>query len=181
MSLSEQQVHEALRTVVDPELHVNILDLGLIYGVGIDELDDGSFQYSFDLPPSLSTYVVEKGSIAVDGISLTVAGVDATSFSIAVIPLTHAVTTLGSQGAAEHQHRQWVVIRESRSLAERIDRRFVPTEVLVARALDEIAFVPHRRQSDGANTCVACGTIVFHLDRKTSVLDPDRRIALHAV
>jgi len=41
MPVSEQQVQEALRTVVDPELHVNIVDLGLVYGVGVDELDDG--------------------------------------------------------------------------------------------------------------------------------------------
>lgn len=61
----------------------------------IDELDDGSFRYTFELPPSLAHYVVEKGSIAIDGISLTVASVDATSFSIAVIPHTHEVTTVG--------------------------------------------------------------------------------------
>jgi len=63
----------------------------------IDELDDGSFRYTFALPPSLANYVVEKGSIAVDGISLTVAAVDATSFSIAIIPHTHEVTTVGSR------------------------------------------------------------------------------------
>jgi riboflavin synthase len=61
----------------------------------IDELDDGSFRYTFELPPALADYVVEKGSVAIDGISLTVAGVDATSFSIAVIPHTHEVTTVG--------------------------------------------------------------------------------------
>ena len=61
----------------------------------IDGLDDGSFCHTFDLPPALSGYVVEKGSIAVDGISLTVAGVDTTSFTVAVIPHTHEVTTLG--------------------------------------------------------------------------------------
>lgn len=61
----------------------------------IDELDDGSHRYTFDLPTGIAPYVVEKGSIAVDGISLTVAAVDATSFSIAVIPHTHEVTTIG--------------------------------------------------------------------------------------
>lgn len=61
----------------------------------IAELDDGSYRYTFALPPSLAAYVVEKGSVALDGISLTVASVDATSFSIAVIPHTHEVTTLG--------------------------------------------------------------------------------------
>lgn len=63
----------------------------------IDELDDGSFRYTFELPAGIADYVVEKGSIAVDGISLTVAAVDATSFSVAVIPHTHEVTTLGSR------------------------------------------------------------------------------------
>ena len=40
-------------------------------------------------------YVVEKGSVAVDGVSLTVAGVDGDTFRVAVIPHTAAVTTLG--------------------------------------------------------------------------------------
>ncbi len=61
----------------------------------VTELDDGSYRYTFELPPSLAAYVVEKGSVALDGISLTVASVDATSFTIAVIPHTHEVTTLG--------------------------------------------------------------------------------------
>jgi len=63
--------------------------------VAIEELDDGSFRYTFELPSSLANYVVEKGSIAIDGISLTVAGLDATTFSIAIIPHTHEVTTIG--------------------------------------------------------------------------------------
>jgi riboflavin synthase len=49
----------------------------------------------FSLPPQLSRYVVEKGSITVDGVSLTVAAVDADSFSVALIPTTLALTTLG--------------------------------------------------------------------------------------
>jgi riboflavin synthase len=42
-------------------------------------------------------YVVEKGSIAVDGVSLTVAGVDHEQFRVAVIPHTARVTTLGGR------------------------------------------------------------------------------------
>ncbi|MEM7287821.1 MAG: riboflavin synthase [Actinomycetota bacterium] len=61
-----------------------------------DPHDDGSQRMRFDLPPASARYVCEKGSIAVDGISLTVASVSADSFSIAVIPHTLAVTTLGS-------------------------------------------------------------------------------------
>ena len=47
--------------------------------------------------PELLRYVVEKGSIAVDGISLTVAAVDYAGFEVAIIPHTAAVTTLGQR------------------------------------------------------------------------------------
>ena len=47
-------------------------------------------------PPELLRYVVEKGSIAVDGVSLTVAAVDAAAFEVALIPETLGRTTLGS-------------------------------------------------------------------------------------
>ncbi len=46
-------------------------------------------------PHNVMRYVVEKGSIAVDGISLTVASVDDSGFTVAVIPHTLEVTTLG--------------------------------------------------------------------------------------
>ncbi|GGM64292.1 riboflavin synthase subunit alpha [Thermopolyspora flexuosa] len=51
----------------------------------------------FSLPPALARYVVEKGSIAVDGVSLTVAAVDAESFTVALIPATLELTTLGAR------------------------------------------------------------------------------------
>jgi riboflavin synthase len=47
------------------------------------------------LPTSLSKYVAEKGSIAVDGVSLTVVAVDDDSFTVALIPTTLEHTTLG--------------------------------------------------------------------------------------
>ena len=48
-----------------------------------------------ELPPDLERYVVEKGSIAVDGVSLTVAGVGPGWFAVALVPHTLEVTTLG--------------------------------------------------------------------------------------
>jgi riboflavin synthase len=54
-----------------------------------------SEELRFDLPRELARYVVEKGSIAVDGVSLTVAHVDAEGFTVALIPTTLAHTTLG--------------------------------------------------------------------------------------
>jgi riboflavin synthase len=49
-----------------------------------------------DAPPELLRYVVEKGSIAMDGISLTVASVDEASFSVSLIPETLERTNLGA-------------------------------------------------------------------------------------
>ena len=51
------------------------------------------------LPPELAGYVVEKGSIAVSGVSLTVTHVDADSFGVSLIPTTLAATTLGTLAA----------------------------------------------------------------------------------
>jgi riboflavin synthase len=49
------------------------------------------------LPADLGRYVVEKGSITVDGVSLTVVAVDDEAFSVSLIPTTLAETTLGSR------------------------------------------------------------------------------------
>ncbi|MEU6035090.1 riboflavin synthase [Actinomadura sp. NPDC047616] len=50
---------------------------------------------TFSLPPELSRYVVDKGSITVDGVSLTVVEAGADRFSVALIPTTLELTTLG--------------------------------------------------------------------------------------
>lgn len=51
--------------------------------------------YTFEVPESLAAQMVEKGSVAVDGVSLTLVCVTATSFQVMLIPHTLAVTTLG--------------------------------------------------------------------------------------
>jgi riboflavin synthase len=59
--------------------------------------DDGFARVvSFEAPSELLRYVVEKGSIAVDGVSLTVSAIDETSFSVSLIPETLERTTLGT-------------------------------------------------------------------------------------
>lgn len=50
---------------------------------------------TFTLPPGLARYVVEKGSITVDGVSLTVSAVAPETFSVSLIPTTLEHTTLG--------------------------------------------------------------------------------------
>jgi riboflavin synthase len=49
-----------------------------------------------DAPPELLRYCVEKGSIAVQGVSLTIAELDDEGFAVALVPHTLAATTLGS-------------------------------------------------------------------------------------
>jgi riboflavin synthase len=53
------------------------------------------------LPESLAPFIVEKGYVAVDGVSLTVAAVAKDAFEIALIPETSARTTLGSKGPGD--------------------------------------------------------------------------------
>ncbi len=50
---------------------------------------------SVQVPAALSRYIAEKGSVALDGVSLTVTGVDDDRLTVAVIPHTAEVTTLG--------------------------------------------------------------------------------------
>jgi riboflavin synthase len=53
---------------------------------------------TISLPPELARYVVEKGSITVDGVSLTVTQVSDAEFSVSLIPTTLNLTTLGHKG-----------------------------------------------------------------------------------
>ncbi len=53
----------------------------------------------FDVPTGLLRYVVEKGSVAVQGVSLTVAELDGAGFAVALVPHTLAATTLGDLAA----------------------------------------------------------------------------------
>jgi riboflavin synthase len=72
---------------------------GHVDGVGAvrDAVEDGFARVvTIEAPPELLRYVVEKGSIAVDGVSLTVAGVTADTFSVSLIPETLERTNLGA-------------------------------------------------------------------------------------
>lgn len=71
---------------------------GHVDGVGTIaaiEQDDNAIWFTITAPEQVLRYVVEKGSIAIDGISLTVARVETDRFAVSVIPHTAAVTLLG--------------------------------------------------------------------------------------
>ena len=65
------------------------------------EPDGDSLVMQFQAPPQVMRYVVSKGFIAVDGISLTVVDRDSSSFSVSVIPYTRDHTVLGSRQAGD--------------------------------------------------------------------------------
>ena len=73
---------------------------GHVDGVGTVqriEKDDNAIWYTIAAGPEVLKYVVEKGSITIDGISLTVARVDSQSFAISAIPHTVSVTVLADR------------------------------------------------------------------------------------
>jgi riboflavin synthase len=70
--------------------------------------DDWRFEFS--LPESVARYVVEKGSVAVDGISLTVASRDDDAFAVAVIPTTYDLTTLSAKSVGDPVHLEVDVV-----------------------------------------------------------------------
>ena len=57
--------------------------------------DARSSRLEFELPPALMRYVAQKGSICLNGVSLTVNKVEGQRFDVNIIPHTHEVTTLG--------------------------------------------------------------------------------------
>ena len=71
---------------------------GHVDGVGRLEAEQASGSgktLTFSAPPGVMRYVIEKGSICVDGVSLTIAGLSERQFTVALIPHTLEVTTLG--------------------------------------------------------------------------------------
>jgi riboflavin synthase len=78
---------------------------GHVDGRGVvDSVEDEGFARVVRVaaPPEVLRYVVEKGSIAVDGVSLTVASVDGAGFTASLIPETLERTTLGSAVPGTH-------------------------------------------------------------------------------
>lgn len=59
----------------------------------ITRVGGDSYYFTFELPEAWSPYVVEKGSIAINGVSLTIAGVEKGAFRVAIIPWTFHHTT----------------------------------------------------------------------------------------
>lgn len=84
--------------------------------------DDNAVWYTIGAPPSILRYIVEKGSVAIDGISLTVARVTETDFSISAIPHTVAVTVLSDRREGD------VVNLENDIIGKYVEKLMKPAE-----------------------------------------------------
>lgn len=95
---------------------------GHIDGTGVisDIKNDGIAVWYTVSAPDLMRYIVEKGSIAIDGISLTVARVTDTSFSVSIIPHTASETTLSSKKTGD------VVNLENDIIAKYVEKLMKP-------------------------------------------------------
>jgi len=87
--------------------------------VAVEQVGE-DWTFTFALPDGYERYVAEKGSVALDGISLTVAGVDddAGTFDVAVIPTTYDLTTLSAKDAGSPVHVEVDVVAK---YVERLD------------------------------------------------------------
>ena len=76
---------------------------GHVDGVGelvsLAEVGDGNWWLRIRVPPELLRYLVYKGSIAIEGISLTIASVEKDTVGVAIIPHTYEATSLGKLGS----------------------------------------------------------------------------------
>lgn len=88
--------------------------------------DDNAIWYTIAAGPEILRYVVEKGSVAIDGISLTVATVKDDSFAISAIPHTAAVTVLGERRPGDLVNVETDIIGK---YVERLLQPQVPTAV----------------------------------------------------
>jgi riboflavin synthase len=65
---------------------------------------DGMAHFKFRAPVALAKFIAQKGSVALDGTSLTVNAVDGDCFEVLLIPHTLAVTTWGDRQAGDRVH-----------------------------------------------------------------------------
>ncbi|MFB6170999.1 MAG: riboflavin synthase [Haloarculaceae archaeon] len=86
--------------------------------VAVEQVGE-DWAFTFSLPGDLRRYVVEKGSIAVDGVSMTVADLDRDQFTVAVIPATYELTNFSTLAPGDPVHLEVdVVAKYVESLVE---------------------------------------------------------------
>ncbi len=96
--------------------------------LSLTQRPDGDFELAIELPATLAPEVVEKGSIAIDGVSLTVVQVDSKRFTVHLIPVTRAETALAERRPGSSVNLEGDLIGKYvlRQLALRLDSVATP-------------------------------------------------------
>ena len=84
--------------------------------------------FTFSVHPEIMRYAIEKGSVCVAGVGLTITGLDDVSFSVSLVPHTLAVTTLGGLGPGDR------VNLEADVLAKYVEKLAFPGALLRSAA-----------------------------------------------
>jgi riboflavin synthase alpha subunit len=123
------------------------LVLGHVDGVGrvaAVETEGAGRRLTVHVPPPLRPYLIPKGSVAVDGVSLTIAALADASFAVALIPHTLAVTTLGARRAGDRVNLEMDVLGKyvqallpATGAAVEDARAFLGRQGLLVRAREE--------------------------------------------
>lgn len=98
--------------------------------------EGGSLVLTFSLPDALAPFFVEKGSVCIDGVSLTVTTVEAKRFSVMLIPETQTATTLGSKRPGDR------VNLEADVIGKYVARMMGPRGGLTEEQLKAAGFTP---------------------------------------
>jgi riboflavin synthase len=98
----------------------------------------GFADIEFAAPPELLSQMVVKGSVAVDGISLTIAGLNRSSFSVALIPQTLKRTTLGTAKAGDAVNIETDII--VKTIKSYLDKILPQKQTLTVEKLRELGF-----------------------------------------
>ena len=96
-------------------------------------------QLHFELPEALSRFVIEKGSIAVDGVSLTVNAVQGHTFTVNLIPHTAQATTLAALQVGDRVNLETDII--GKYVARMLGREAPPEEGVTAELLARHGFL----------------------------------------
>jgi riboflavin synthase len=98
-------------------------------------------EMAFEPPPGLHRFIASKGSVCLDGVSLTVNEIDATAFAVGLVPHTLAVTTLGARAVGDEVNLEIDVL--ARYVARLLDgTRGTSEEGLSLEGLRRAGFIP---------------------------------------
>ncbi|SDF43021.1 riboflavin synthase [Halorientalis regularis] len=102
----------------------------------IEQIDD-DWEFRFAVPEDMERYLVEKGSVTVDGISLTVASLSDEDFGVAVIPATYDITTLSEKSVGDPAHLEVDVVAKYVERLLAADADLTATQTPYAERFDD--------------------------------------------